>query len=101
MGRHKLSLHEAVHLVRGQADEAYNLLYPKEEPMQPTIGRIVHYVNHNDDHCPAIVTHVTDVGVVNLVVFNPYITDCTMPAFGVGNDESGEKHGTWHWPERD
>jgi len=91
--------------------------------MQPTVGRVVHYVSHGTPVNPdgsqaftsecraAIVTEVTEAEVneqnpagdgtfrqaVGLAVLNP-----TGQFFnrGVLEDEDGHAGGTWHWPER-
>lgn len=85
--------------------------------MQPSIGRIVHYVSHGTPPGPdggqaftsecraAIVTEVSaiDPQTIGLCVLNP-----TGQFFnrGVGYDEGAPTAipiylgGTWHWPER-
>lgn len=82
--------------------------------MEPTIGRIVHYVaygtpggEYKPEHRAAIITEVSEPAapgnlinqdlIVGLCVLNP-----TGMFFnrGVGPDPSGVRGGTWHWPER-
>lgn len=70
--------------------------------MEPTIGRIVHYVpeyNHTgepEQSCfAAIITHV-DTRDIWLTIFRPIGLEFQIE---VTHDESKSK-GTWHWPER-
>ncbi len=65
----------------------------------PGIGRIVHYVDINLDHCAAIVTALGADGAVVLTVFprggNPYpVLHVVLP------DENRKAMGTYHFPER-
>ena len=73
--------------------------------MNPTIGRIVHYVSYGTpggeygSHCrAAVVTEVNTSDTVGLCVLNPggVFFDRT-----VTHDEELLKGGTWHWPERE
>lgn len=72
---------------------------------QPSIGRIVHYVaygtpggEYKPEHRAAIITQVADVNDhhVGLCILNP-----TGMFFNqdVPFDPSGQRSGTWHWPE--
>jgi len=66
---------------------------------KPSVGRIVHYVDLNHEHCAAIVTGLGADDGVFLTVFpmrgNPY------PAMNVAShDEEQKVIGSWHWPER-
>ena len=79
----------------------------------PSVGRIVHYVAYGTPggefpagkHRAAIITDVVQdyavvddaVILVSLCILNPtgmYFTQ------GLQEDPTGEKPGTWHWPER-
>ena len=81
---------------------------------KPTLGRIVHYVAYGTpggefkpEHRAAIVTEVAEPAgddalmtqdmVIGICVLNP-----TGLFFnrGVLYDPSGERGGSWHWPER-
>lgn len=82
--------------------------------MKPTIGRIVHYRSYGsadgtyEPECISAIVTKVDGEVVNLLnermwkvglaVFNPeglyFKTACTQ-------DESQERGGSWHWPERE
>jgi hypothetical protein len=72
--------------------------------MKPTIGRIVHYVDFNKNHWPAIVTHVEEAsGVLSLTVFTAlkaYERNEGILCVAVIHGEN-EEPGTWHWPERE
>ena len=78
--------------------------------MQPSVGRIVHYVSygtpggeHASECRAAVVTAVQPGGgkilqeTVSLAVLNP-----TGMFFNEGlvQDEGSHRGGTWHWPER-
>ena len=71
--------------------------------MQPTIGRIVHYVSYGTpageypQTCrAAVITEVVNPNVVSLAVLNPegmfFNRELTL--------DEGHTGGTWHWPER-
>jgi hypothetical protein len=74
----------------------------------PSIGRIVHYVAYGTPngeykagaHRAAIVTdvynHGEPEGMLSLCVFSPF---GMLFSVGCSYDASGEKPGTWHWPE--
>lgn len=71
----------------------------------PSVGRIVHYVaygtpggEYKPEHRAAIITQVGEGGTVGLCVLNP-----TGQFFNtaVQEDQSGQKPGAWHWPERE
>jgi hypothetical protein len=72
--------------------------------MQPSIGRIVHYVTAADKHVAAIVTAVWTDTCVNLRLFHDGSN--TDDGQNVGewvtsrslNDSA--QPGTWHWPEK-
>jgi len=63
-----------------------------------SIGRIVHYVETNAEHSPALVTRVWGNGAANITVF----TDQKLPKtlVSVALDETDFIAGTIHWPER-
>lgn len=72
--------------------------------MQPSVGRMVHYVSYGTpggeytSQCRAAVVagiHDTPYNHVDLVIFNPqglFFNSCEQ-------DEEEKKGGTWHWPE--
>lgn len=62
---------------------------------KPSIGRIVHYVNHDGRHLAAIVTKVND-STIHIGVFD----DSYVVVKYVDYDESAGSN-TWHWPERE
>jgi hypothetical protein len=74
--------------------------------MKPSIGRIVHYVAYGTPggeykagaHRAAVVTQVHSDTCVDLCILNP-----TGLFFGTSLllDSTGEKPGSWHWPERE
>jgi hypothetical protein len=76
--------------------------------MEPTVGRIVHYVSHGSPvradgsqayyaQCRAAIVTETPLEGVSLCVLNP-----TGQFFLTGVDQDEEHHagGSWHWPER-
>jgi len=76
--------------------------------MEPSIGRIVHYVSYGTpggeyrSECRAAIVAAIKEGapdpdVVTLVVLNP-----TGMFFNQAcrHDEDEKRGGTWHWPER-
>lgn len=72
--------------------------------MEPTVGRIVHYVDFQGLKHAAIVTHVIDERDVNLAVFYDGGVGATMQALSAityeANPQRGYVGGSWHWPER-
>lgn len=82
--------------------------------MEPSVGRIVHYVSYGTPGgeypsvCRAAIVTAVDtyqdaaagdehVGHASLAVMNPegmFFNKTVM------QDESGKAGGTWHWPER-
>lgn len=77
--------------------------------MQPTIGRIVHYVapgsadgRYRPAHRAAVITDIPDDYEddqrLNLFVVNP---TGTHHALSVPHNEGTKSGYTWHWPERD
>jgi hypothetical protein len=72
---------------------------------QPSVGRIVHYVDEERGACrAAIITEivaeptVSYAGRVHLTEFGPH---GTCPRRDVdGQREATKFAGTWHWPER-
>lgn len=79
------------------------------EGQKPSVGRIVHYVAYGTPggefkvgaHRAAIITEVydqpTDPDYIGLCVLNPSGMFFNQH---VPYDPTGEKGGTWHWPER-
>jgi len=66
--------------------------------MKPTIGRIVRFVDEDNQIWPAIVTLVHFDTTVSLQVFRQ---SDIVPATSVAFMEKGAGvHNTWHWPER-
>jgi hypothetical protein len=68
--------------------------------MEPTVGRIVHYIWPNSGyHYAAIVTEAfLGQSVVSIAVLYPVIR---ATVFLEDVEHSEEKaDGTWHWPER-
>jgi hypothetical protein len=66
--------------------------------MNPSVGRIVHFV-HEGNHLAAIIVKVWSVGCVNLHVFPDNLEP--MYRTSVTFDEAGSQNYTWHWPERE
>jgi hypothetical protein len=72
--------------------------------MEPTIGRIVHFVGWDARHHAAIVTEVWDggpgIGIdsISLAIFE---RSGVQMRDRVYVDEGGTRPGSWHWPERD
>jgi hypothetical protein len=74
-----------------------------------TEGRIVHYVNDNGEHLPAIVVKVWDKenGTINLTVFSNHTTsalslwgdDLAYARTSVNYAEEPAVN-TWHWIEK-
>jgi hypothetical protein len=78
--------------------------------MQPTVGRIVHYVSYGTpggeyvSTCRAAI--IAGVGYrtggsepdVDIVVLNP---EGLFFNKNVMHDEADKRGGTWHWPERE
>jgi hypothetical protein len=71
--------------------------------MNPSVGRIVHYVSYGTpggeyvSQCrAAIVTDIVSDDVVGLAVLNPTGMFFNRSTY----DESGTVGGSWHWPER-
>ncbi len=85
------------------------------DEQKPSIGRLVHYVLESGpctgQHRPALIVRVwgdLPTSAVQLQVFTDSPTsedsnDCLPPVMWATSrlqDASGEKPGTWHWPER-
>lgn len=77
-------------------------------PAQPTVGRIVHYIDREekieadrrDDVAapyPALITRVLDDGAVGLVVFNPELRTLQFKD-SVSYDPTGNEANQWTWP---
>ena len=64
-----------------------------------TIGRIVHYVEANAEHSPAIITRIWNHDVANVTVFEDGHPPKTL--VGLKLDEENFLAGSIHWPERD
>lgn len=74
--------------------------------MKPTSGRIVHFVSHQRNDVPAIVTSVINETKVNLHIFwdnsideHPDGLVSQQSAYFDNNAEPQEK--SWHWPPRE
>jgi hypothetical protein len=71
--------------------------------MKPTLGRIVHYVEHglsgNSFEVAAIVTNQPEGTTVDLQLFGM----ASVSGVNIGNVPYCEtkEPGTWHWPERE
>jgi hypothetical protein len=63
-----------------------------------TVGRIVHYVDDQGEHLPAIVVKVWDEssGCCNLQVFHADKQGSSI----LSSVTMGDASYTWHWPER-
>lgn len=84
--------------------------------MDPSVGRIVHYVSHDtpppsdgapatQPACwPAMVTEVSDVGdkhIVGLAVYSPTgMFFWPLSEGGRHHQENERAVGSWHWPEQ-
>lgn len=84
--------------------------------MNPSVGRIVHYVLPSGpsmgEHRAAIITRIWGSGEhassVQLTVFTDSNAEGTyndqipnpLWATSVTEDPTGVRHGSWHWPER-
>lgn len=68
--------------------------------MKPTVGRIVHYVDGDENHVAAIIASVYPLSNrVNLAVFD---TDgVCYRAVGIYESQDEKRQDTWHWPERE
>lgn len=65
----------------------------------PTVGRVVHYVDHvTGKHFAAVIVHVWSDTCVNLAVFDS--NGNLNPKTSVTLDEATAANFTWHWPER-
>lgn len=75
-------------------------LFPK--PVQPTVGRIVHYrASDVDKPIAAIVTEINDDDTVGLTIFPPYVKTYTSVSYFVGAVKHGDEPGQWNWPPRE
>lgn len=73
--------------------------------MNPSIGRIVHYMNHDGMTHPAIITEVihSDKGTqprLTLTVFKPAITMPSIISIAMAAGPRDAEPGQWWWPER-
>lgn len=77
--------------------------------MEPSIGRIVHYVSHGTpggeytQECRAaivtgIVEDAANMGCVSLAVLSP--AGMLFDPHVAHNETTEQRGGTWHWPER-
>lgn len=75
-------------------------------PSPPSVGRMVHYVNHG--MCLAAIIVVVHQTTVGLTAFCPVPTffdhveqdELPPPARIIAGERSAYRDGTWHWPER-
>lgn len=67
--------------------------------MEPTIGRIVHYIDNEGNTLPAIVVKVHNRTCVDLQVFKQS-TDGSYLATSVCEDPTDSRACTWRWPLR-
>ena len=69
--------------------------------MEPSVGRIVHYVPQGSEDCiAALVTAVNNAeeGNVNLITFPPHAPPTLF--WNVPNKEGSDiAQNSWHWPE--
>lgn len=74
-----------------------------EEPLRPTVGRIVNYVSHpTPEGDPsrneaAVITAVNEDDTLLLTVFTP---GGVLLKDNVIADQDDDTAGTWHWPRR-
>lgn len=63
-------------------------------------GRIVHYVDNNSEHFPAVVSKVWGGGngCVNLHVFDGHSGELYFKTSVIFSEDP--EVGKWHWPER-
>lgn len=66
--------------------------------MKPSIGRIVHYVGGDGQHCAGIITRVWSDTCVNLSVFVE--SEKLFVATSVIHDPKATDPNSWHWPEK-
>ena len=66
----------------------------EQQQQQPSVGRVVHFVN-GDQHVPAIITDPANGLTVHLTVFPVGEPPFTTLA---GYDPNSAT-ATWHWPE--
>ncbi len=69
---------------------------------QPSVGRVVHYVDADSTHRAAIITMTSEYlpMTVDLVVFGLIGFTAAVNEPGVWYDSAGVRPRTWHWPER-
>lgn len=75
--------------------------------IRPTLGRMVHYVEFGQTdkphvHTPAVVNREAEDGVgyaIGAVSLGIFKTTGYESIAGVPQDPTGQKPGTWHWPE--
>lgn len=70
---------------------------------QPSKGRIVVFVDRGFDEHAAVITKITDRGLVNLTVFpedGGVAFQREIPYAMKEDTESGLQQNTWHWPPR-
>lgn len=70
--------------------------------MKVTIGRIVHYIDHDGSEAPAIISAVHSDTLVSLYVFRlgaGAATERTSVEF-IDERETAARPNSWHWPQR-
>ncbi len=81
---------------------------PESESVLPSIGRIVHFVQEDLKHRPALIVEVWNPTCVNLQVFLDGTNDAQLgtASLGLARWETSVAFSedprplTWHWPEK-
>lgn len=67
--------------------------------MQPSIGRVIHYVDEDGRHRMASVLSVEQESFL-VRVLEPAMDDYEVWLEGMDEDQEDFEGGTWHWPEQ-